>query len=316
MTPVPILFAATLAIALSACAQAGERPSAAGDAGHGHGCPPVEVFAPGVISLDGSWQWRLSFTPSRQQVYWSHSEGWWPGTRERATIRTSRRLPGGRWSTPQVVPFSGTHADMDPFVTPLGTMLLFSSMRPVDGVERTDMDLWMVRRTWHGWSAPQHLGREVNADGYDELYPSMDLLGNLYFARVKAPVPTEDVDIWRSARRRDGSYGAPERLGPGVNTPQRWEFNPEISPDGRTLLFVRLDRPDDGLDDQGYGWGDLYVSRRHRGAFAPGVNLGPCVNTAADEFHPTMLWERDELFFARDAGAPSDFHRIRIRLPR
>jgi hypothetical protein len=46
------------------------------------------------------------------------------------------------------------------------------------------------------------------------------------------------------------------------------------------------------------------------------VNLGPCVNTAADEFHPTMLWERDELFFARDAGAPSDFHRIRIRLPR
>lgn len=140
----------------------------------------------------------------------------------------------------------------------------------------------------------------MNADGYDELYPSVDLLGNLYFARVKAPIPTEDVDIWRAKRRWDGSDAAPERLGPGVNTAERWEFNPEISPGGRTLLFVRLDRPDDGLEDE----------------FGAGQNLGPCVNTAADEFHPTMLWERNELYFARDAGAPSNFHRTRVVLPR
>src|SRR5690606_41021778 len=71
-------------------------------------------------------------------------------------------------------------------------ILFFSSMRPVAGEARADMDLWMVRRTPWGWGTPEHLGREVNADGYDELYPSVDLLGNLYFARVKAPVPTED----------------------------------------------------------------------------------------------------------------------------
>lgn len=279
-------------------------------------CPATEVFAPGTISLPGSWQWRLGFDPTRTRAFWSHSQGWWPGTRERAEIRSAHRLPGGRWSTPKVVQFSGQHADMDPFVTPLGTAMFFSSMRPVAGEARADMDLWMVRRTPWGWGTPEHLGREVNADGYDELYPSVDLLGNLYFARVKAPVPTEDVQIWRSQRRRDGSYGAPELLGSGVNTPGRWEFNPEISPDGRTLLFVRLDRPDDGLDDQGHGWGDLYVSRMVRGQFGEAVNLGPCVNTAADEFHPTVLWERGELYFARDAGAPSDFHRTRLQLPR
>ena len=310
MTRIPLL-AGTLAIAVAACAHAAGAPSSPPRA-----CPPVEVFAPGVISLEGSWQWRLAFTPTRLQAYWSHSAGWWPGTRERAEIRGSHRLPGGRWSTPRVAPFSGRYADMDPFVTPLGDAMFFSSMRPVDGRPRADMDLWMVRRARNGWGEPVHLGREVNADGYDELYPSVDLLGNLYFARVAAPVPAGDVDIWRSQRRRDGSYGAPEQLGPGVNTAERWEFNPEISPDGRTLLFVRLDRPDDGLDDEGHGWGDLYASRLVRGAFSAGVNLGPCVNTAADEFHPTVLWERNELYFARDPGAPSDFHRTRLQLPR
>src|SRR5690606_14858888 len=201
-------------------------------------------------------------------------------------------------------------------VSPTGLTLFFSSMRPVDGQPRGDMDLWMVRRTLFGWSDPVHLGREVNADGYDELYPSVDLWGNLYFARVKAPIPTEDVDIWRSKGLWDGSHGAPDNLGPGGNTPQRWEFSPEIAPDGKTLLFVRLDRPDDGLEDEGYGWGDLYASRQGRHGFDAGLNLGPCVNTWADEFHPTVLWERNELYFARDPGAPSDFYRTRLRLPR
>lgn len=321
------LLAAALTTALAAaCAHArggpsptpspSPVPSPASPSPHAPPCPPTEVFAPGTISLPDSWQWRLNFNPLLTEAYWSHSEGWWPGTRERAEIRTSRRLPGGRWSTPAVVPFSGTYADMDPFVTPLGTAMFFSSMRPVDGRPRQDMDLWMVRRTAHGWSEPVHLGDQVNAEGYDELYPSADLLGNLYFARVKAPEPGGDVQIWRSRPRRDGSYGPPELLGPGVNTPERWEFNPEISPDGRTLLFVRLDRDDDGLEDVGHGWGDLYVSRQVHGVFTEAVNLGPCVNTAADEYHPTVLWGRGELYFARSAGTPGNFHRTRLRLPR
>lgn len=276
-------------------------------------CPPVEKFAPGVISTD-NWEWRLTFTPSRLRAYWSTSVGWWPGTRERAEIRTSHRMPGG-WTQSVVASFSGLHADMDPFVSPDGLTLYFSSMRPVDGQDKADMDLWMVRRTWWGWGEPVHVAG-ASIDGYDELYPSIDYLGNLYFARVKAPIPTEDVDIWRSKRRFDGSFAPAEKLGSEINTPQRWEFNPEVSPDGRKLLFVRLDRPDDGLPDLGHGWGDLYASRKGPSGFGEGENLGPCVNSAADEFHPTVLWERGTLFFARDIGVPSDFYRTRLRLPR
>lgn len=60
-----------------------------------------------------------------------------------------------------------------------------------------------------------------------------------------------------------------------------WEFNPEISPDGQTLLFTSL-RPG------GHGFGDIYVSRRGPRGWGQPVNLGPVVNTAADEFHPTL----------------------------
>ena len=277
-------------------------------------CPPVEVFAPDVISTD-LWEWRLSFTPDRRTAYWSTSVGWWPGTRERAEIRTSTRRARDTWSAPVVTAFSGIHADMDPFVSPDGRHLFFSSMRPVDGVEKVDMDLWVMRRYGKRWGDPVHLA-EASVDGEDELYPSIDRQGNLYFARVGAPVPTGDVGIWRSQRRPDGSFAPAEKIGPTVNTAERWEFNPEISPDGRTLLFVRLDRPDDGLPDAGYGFGDIYVSRLVGGDFGPALNLGPCVNTAADEFHPTVLWDRRQLYFARDPGAPSDFHRTLLRLPR
>ena len=279
-------------------------------------CPKVAKFAPGIISTDDNWEWRLTFTPTRKQAYWATSAGWWPGTREQSYIKTSTFLPGSGWSLPVVAPFSGIYADFDPFVSPGGATLYFSSMRPANGVEKADMDLWMVRRNASGWGEPLYLGDEVNTDGYDELYPSIDLEGNLYFARVKAPIPTEDVDIWVSRRRSDGTFGAPERLGPGVNTPDHWEYNPEVSPDGRTLLFARLDLPDDGVEDSGYGFGDLYVSRMRGRTFATGQNLGPCVNTEFDEFHPTVLWDRGELYFAKDIGIPSDFYQTKLRLPR
>jgi hypothetical protein len=300
------LLPAALCLALSSAA-----PAVADSA-----CPAVQTFAPGVISTDDHWEWRLSFVPSGRQAYWATSVDWWPGTREQAYIMTSDLRPSG-WSAPRVASFSGVHSDFDPFVAPDGQTLYFSSMRPVNGQEKTDMDLWMVKRTANGaWGPPVHLGNEVNAEGYDELYSSVDNQGNLYFARVMAPAPLEDVDIWRSRRRADGTYGAAEKLGPGVNTPERWEFNPEISPDGRTLLFVRLDLPWDDLPDAGYGFGDIYASRQARsGAFSPGVNLGPCVNTENDEFHPTMRWREGVLYFAQDAGAPSDFHYTPVVLP-
>lgn len=268
-----------------------------------------QVFAPGVIS-DARYQWRITFTPDGRTAYFTASEGFFPITRQ-ATIYVSH-LRGGAWSTPEVAPFSGQYADIDPFITPDGRRLYFSSIRPVNGVARGDVDVWMVERTPRGWSAPIHLGPEVNTPDADELYPSASADGTLYFASGPLfPQAGKHFDIYRAQRRGRG-FAPRQALGAAINTQpvaggglqDAWEFNPEITPDGRTLVFASL-RPG------GYGLGDLYVSHLRRGAWTPARNLGPLVNTAADEYHPTLSRDRRTLYFVRRAVPDTgDFYHV------
>lgn len=276
-------------------------------AGPAAGPATPTVFAPGVIS-DSAEQWRLTFTPDGRTAYFVSSAGFFPVTRQ-ATIYVSH-LEGGRWTTPRVAPFSGEHSDIDPFVTPDGQRLYFSSIRPVDGVARGDIDLWYVERTASGWSEPVHLGPEVNTDA-DELYASADARGTLYVASgPPTPQAGRHFDIYRAERRGEG-FAPRQALPAAVNTApvpggglqDAWEYNPEISPDGRMLLFASL-RPG------GHGFGDLYVSTLVDGAWTPARNLGPAVNTAADEFHPTLARDRRTLYFVRRIPASGDFHHV------
>jgi Tol biopolymer transport system component len=265
-----------------------------------------QVFAPGSIS-DQNEQWRITFTPDGRTAYFAESEKFFPFTRK-ATIYTST-LADGAWSVPVVAPFSGVHSDIDPFVTPDGRRLYFSSIRPVNGAPRNDIDIWMVERTSQGWSDPIHLGPEVNSPD-DELYPSASGDGTIYFASgPPAPSAGKHYDIFR-ARPTGKGFSAREVLSGAINTtpsaadpgPQSaWDFNPEVSADGTLLVFTSL-RPG------GHGLGDLYASRFVRGEWTPAQNLGTRVNTGADEYHPTLSRDQKQLFFVRRGPAAGDFY--------
>jgi hypothetical protein len=274
--------------------------------------PPAraEIFAPGVIS-DGGWQYRITFTPDGGTAYFTVADGFFPRSR-RATIHRSQRQRDGSWSAPEVAPFSGAHTDIDPFITPDGRRLYFSSIRPENGAERADLDLFVMERTAAGWGPPVRLGPEVNS-AQDELYASLDAAGNLYFASGPfGPSPGSAWNIY-SAAPAGGGFAARIPLD-AVNTrlpwdpaaPTRdWEFNPEVSADGRMLIFASL-RPG------GHGFGDLYVSHRGAGGWGAPVNLGPVVNTGHDEFHPTLSRDGRTLYFARtvigEETVPSSFY--------
>lgn len=268
-------------------------------------CQAPALFGAGVFSTD-KWEWRFSVGPTRLQAFWSISDDFFPVTRQSTIVFAHRTLQG--WSSRQVAPFSGTYPDIDPAVSPDGQTVYFSSIRPVAGVARSDLDIWKVSRRGLGWGEPINLGGAINSQG-DELYPSVDLWGNLYFATDRSG----QFDIMRSKRRLNGTYEPAQSVGPGVNTTGYWEFNPEISPDGRTLLFTGLNRPD------GHGLGDLYVSRLGSNGFQAAENLGDCINSAADEYHPTVLWWERKLVFARATYAPGesgDFYIADLPLPR
>jgi hypothetical protein len=275
----------------------------------------AEVFAPGVIS-DGQWQYRITFTPDGETAYFTVAEGFFTQTR-RATIHVTSRDESGDWQSPRVAPFSGEHVDIDPFVTPDGSRLFFSSIRPDDGEPRPALDLFVMERTDTGWSEPVRLGPEVNTH-LDELYASVDAAGTLYFASgPAAPTPSANWNVYRADPH--GAGFLPRAHLDGVNLrlpwdPERptrdWTFNPEISHDGRTLIFT-------SLREGGHGLGDLYISRRDEDGWSAPRNLGPLVNTAHDEFHPTLSPDGRWLYFARTLVAPqlvpSNFYRVPVK---
>jgi len=52
---------------------------------------------------------------------------------------------------------------------------------------------------------------------------------------------------------------------------------------------------------------DLYTTGRVRGKFAPAWNLGPLVNTTADEYHPMLRADQNRLYFVRqEVNPPGD----------
>ena len=138
------------------------------------------------------------------------------------------------------------------------------------------------------WSAPVNLGPVVNST-YSEAgtYVSRDGL-SVYFGSTRegGVGAAGTFDIWVSHRETsDGAWGPPVNVGPVVNTVNN-EQTPMLTIDGHRLYFAR-----DGSG--GYGSQDLYVSRRQRQEDDTGwrepVNLGPGVNTAAEESGPSII---------------------------
>src|SRR5262249_36996567 len=101
-----------------------------------------------------------------------------------------------------------------------------------------------------------------------------------------------------SAAVTEAAVGRPEPLA-ALNTPDFNEGAPAVSPFGDFLYFCS-DRPG------GQGGFDLYRSRRLRGALLPPENLGPSINTPANELDPALGMGGYALFFSSDRATESD----------
>jgi hypothetical protein len=93
---------------------------------------------------------------------------------------------------------------------------------------------------------------------------------------------------------RVSEWSQPENLGPDVNSVFE-DLAPHLSSDGLELYFAST-RP------ESLGGEDLWVSRRARrhDAWGPATNIGPAINTAANERSPALSLNRRLLFFATD----------------
>ena len=198
-------------------------------------------------------------------------------------------LEGGRWSAPEVLPFSGRYRDTDPVLSPDGRTMLFASDRPVAGLDRHHFYIWQARKTPKGWSEPEFLNGPVN-DGFNQVFCSIARNGNLYFTSSRKGA---GYDIYRS-RLVNGKYQPAEDLGPDLNAPSIWTFESTIAPDESYLLIGSFGR------QPSYGSSDLYVSYNRNGVFTKPENLGPVVNTPARDYSPRISGDGKWLIYTSE----------------
>ena len=257
----------------AASASATEAPAVAG------------VLGEGVISTDDE-EYRISFSPDGRLAYFSRSSAFFPQSRQAEILET--RLVDGAWSEPSTASFSGTYPDLDPWCSPDGQSIYFSSIRPVEGEERSDVELFRVDRSGDGWSDPVHLA-ELGSGG-DELGASVAADGSIWFASDRQG-GAGGWDLYAAVAEGDG-FAAPEPV-EELNSPV-WEFNPAIDAEGTTLVFTSIDR------EGGSGLGDLFVTTREGDAWSEAVPLA--INSTSDEYHASRSPDGSTLYFVRRQG--------------
>jgi len=242
------------------------------------------LFAPGIISTS-DYESHAAFTPDGRELYFLKLA---PNF-SRWTIFVSS-YNNGRWSQPQVAPFSGQYQDADPYITADGKHFYFISDRPIEagGERQSHHDIWVMDKTDSGWSAPRHLPAPVNSDA-DEWYPIALKNGTLYFGSQRKE-SNGFSDIYRAVPQPDGSYSI-QNLGLPVNS-GAGEYEAFVTDDER-LMLLAITRRSDSLGDI-----DIYVSHKQPdGKWSEPVNLGPEINSPGRELSPKLTPDGKYLFW-------------------
>lgn len=233
----------------------------------------AEIFAPGLVSLEGRYEYAVSFDPDGDRMVFSVEV-----PDEGASVHCSW-IQDGTWTSPRRVSLTGgaRKSEMEAFFSPDGKHLFFA---PYD--EGLDVRIWIADTTDDGWRNPRPLGPPVDED--PAFYPVMTNDGMLYYTNLAKravyrarlengkitsaaaagtergghafPSPdgrfvlldsasldsSDQRDIFVAFRKEDGTWGSPRDLGAAVNS-EHSETCPSLSPDGKYVFFSRYNEP-------------------------------------------------------------------------
>lgn len=154
-----------------------------------------------------------------------------------------------------------------------GRSMYFTACDRPDGHGRCD--IYFSTFDGQRWSPGKNIGSPVNTSAW-ESQPSISPDGKMLFFVSNRPGGVGGMDIWYSVMDRSGSWGKPVNPGKEINTTGN-EFSPFIYFNGRTLYFSS-----DGRES--FGGQDIYYTNMNPDTtWSEPVNLGPAVNTPADE---------------------------------
>lgn len=201
-----------------------------------------------------------------------------------------------RW-TPAAV--SSPAYEASPAFSPDGAEMVF--MRADPGF--STYTLLRSRCSPQGWSRPEAAPFALpgKADDGDPFITSDGR--RLYFISTRSAPdkPGKDFDIWYVERQGMDAWGAPVRLPAPVNSPHA-ELMPRVLDDGR--IYFGSDRPG------GLGGNDVYVASPLPEGGWRVDNLGPEVNSAANEFEVEVSRDARALVLVSDRDRRSHLYRF------
>jgi Tol biopolymer transport system component len=243
----------------------------------------VEVFAPGVVSIEDGQEYKITFSPDLQEIFFVRRT---PNGRNDHIWYSS--LENGVLSAPVLAPFAYDCIEMDPAFTPDGNRLYYNSERPFAGEDSLSdrWNVWYVDRTPDGWSEPQFLGPPLN--DVMPVYFSFANDHTIYFTNARPR-------MIRFAEWIDGKFSNIESLPYAINSLPN-VAHPAIAPDESYIVV------DSYLERGGTLVGSLYISFRNQdGSWTEAVSLAEVLNATPEDIYaaPRITPDGKYLFFEK-----------------
>ena len=241
----------------------------------------VEVFAPGIVSIEAGKEYKITFSPNLQEIFFTRRTP--HGRNDRIWVT---RLENGALTGPELAPFAYDCLEMDPAFTPDGNRLYYNSWRPLPGETTLSgrANVWYVDRIEGGWSEPQFLGPPIN--DYRPVYFSFTNDYTLFFTN------SNPREIWY-AELVDGRYTEAQRLPDEINN-LRNVAHPAIAPDESYIVV------DSYVQQGGALVGALYISfRLADGSWTEAASLDDVLQASEDDIYaaPRITPDGKYLFF-------------------
>ncbi|MDO1501912.1 hypothetical protein Q2T40_17395 [Winogradskyella maritima] len=231
-----------------------------------------EVFAPGIVSIDGRFEGTVSFSPTLTEMYFAADDG------DDITSIYFSKIQDDNWTPIKRLELTKgkKKEEMHPFVSHDGKRIYFTAMDAAFADEK----IWFVNRLGDSWSDAIMLDSSVNDDLV--FYPNQAKNGDLYYFNLSKFKTYYAPFV-------NGKFEEPKEV--------QHEFGHHafISPSQDYIIFTGKSQDEERKDN------DMYVCfKQKNGAWTKPTNLGATINTNFNEKGPRITPDGKYLFFGRD----------------
>lgn len=249
----------------------------------------IELFAPGIISLENSKEYSLAISPSGDEVFFA--VGTWPECKIMHVKKNGRH-----WSGPEIASFSTDCYAVEPAFSPDGKYLYFSSSKGEKDVKQ--YCIWRLEKVGDQWGKGKKV-IDIEDPDILEFHPTITNNGTVYFCSWS--LKTNKGSIYKS-EHLNGVYSEPVK----ENVPFDEDCsvtNPFVEPDGKFIITsTEIENSKSKYD--------VFISYHEEDGWAKPVSFGERFNSSEvdDSFDVSpdgrflFIYKQDNVYWTEAKG--------------